>query len=252
MWWRSALTLILVYTLVIVFGGAATESHAQGSRKVLDYLNNNTVIDPAEVERLKEAAGFGSESGESKKKVRSSSTAESRSRIKERKAAKSPPKTRVASKRTTTTTVTATSKGATGSRTNSYKRQRLSLTHAEQPKKKTSEKLFDTNTRKTQKKSPIKFAPSSSSIASKSKNKQAMARATGASTKGKQTASAHRTVTYRAGGRNWSVVSGYEGGEIFYERTRVKNGKKQTVAFKYPPSERKKYDRIIKDLDKAM
>lgn len=203
MWPRRFITLILVYVLTMAAGGTATESQAQRNRKLLDYINNSTVIEPSEVEQLKKEAGFSSDSSQT-----SSSTT------------------------TTTTTTTAPGSPKTSSSSysspfaprgsdlrstaQSYKSHRLSFVNAAKP-----------NERKwvgKEKKSTIKLKP----------------------------AATRRKVAYRAAGPNWSVVSGYEKGQIFYERTRIRNGKKQIVAFRYSPSERKHYDRIIADLDKGM
>lgn len=58
-----------------------------------------------------------------------------------------------------------------------------------------------------------------------------------------------RRVTYRASGNGWNVVSGLEGGNIFWEKTKTVNGKPKTVRFVYPPSEREKYDKLIASVD---
>jgi hypothetical protein len=58
-----------------------------------------------------------------------------------------------------------------------------------------------------------------------------------------------RRITYKADGQGWKVESGYEGGNIFWEKTKIVNGKRKTVRFVYPPSERRKYDRMIANVD---
>ncbi len=59
------------------------------------------------------------------------------------------------------------------------------------------------------------------------------------------TSNTGRRVTYTARGKSWSVISGYEGEKIFYEKTRMIGGKSYKIVFKYLPSERAKYERII-------
>lgn len=58
-----------------------------------------------------------------------------------------------------------------------------------------------------------------------------------------------RRITYKAGGNGWKVESGYEGENIFWEKTKIVDGQRKTVRFLYPPSERRKYARMIANVD---
>lgn len=53
-----------------------------------------------------------------------------------------------------------------------------------------------------------------------------------------------RRVTYRALGRNWFVVSGIEGGRVFYQKTILMNGIFKTFRLEYDEAQRNVYDPI--------
>ncbi|TGQ72623.1 hypothetical protein EN829_009050 [Mesorhizobium sp. M00.F.Ca.ET.186.01.1.1] len=54
------------------------------------------------------------------------------------------------------------------------------------------------------------------------------------------------TVTYSKTGKNWAVVSGLKGGNIFYERRLFgKDGVIRTVWIEYPPTVKSKYDPLV-------
>jgi hypothetical protein len=53
-----------------------------------------------------------------------------------------------------------------------------------------------------------------------------------------------RHVTYRTLGRNWFVVSGTEGGRIFYQKTILVNGIFKTVRLEYDEAQRNIYNPI--------
>lgn len=64
-------------------------------------------------------------------------------------------------------------------------------------------------------------------------------------------------VTYRAGGENWYVLSGFLGQEIFYAR--VENGEtcggtdaRASLQILYPVDERERYDPMIDDLANSL
>jgi hypothetical protein len=54
-------------------------------------------------------------------------------------------------------------------------------------------------------------------------------------------------VTYRQRGRDWNVVSGYRGDEIFYRRVTVACGgtRVHTIELVYPRSDKRKMDAIV-------
>jgi len=53
-----------------------------------------------------------------------------------------------------------------------------------------------------------------------------------------------RVVTYRVLKRDWFVVSGYDGGQIFYEKTLMNNGVIRSMTFVYPERRRGFFDPI--------
>lgn len=58
---------------------------------------------------------------------------------------------------------------------------------------------------------------------------------------------AGETVTYRQRGRDWNVVSGYRGDDIFYRRVSVACGgtRVHTIELNYPRSDKRKMDALV-------
>ena len=60
-----------------------------------------------------------------------------------------------------------------------------------------------------------------------------------------------RVVTYRVLKPTWFVISGYNSGKIFYEKTILKNDAFETFLFEYDESKRKIYDPIVKKISRS-
>jgi hypothetical protein len=58
-------------------------------------------------------------------------------------------------------------------------------------------------------------------------------------------------VTYTAGGRNWMVVSGYRGADIFYEKYSFSGHTVQAFLFRYPIAQRDFYDPIVEAMENS-
>jgi hypothetical protein len=58
-------------------------------------------------------------------------------------------------------------------------------------------------------------------------------------------------VTYSAGGKNWLVVSGYRGGDIFYEKYYFVRGTVQGFSFRYPTADQALYDSIVEAMENS-
>lgn len=56
-------------------------------------------------------------------------------------------------------------------------------------------------------------------------------------------------VTYSPGGRNWLVVSGYRGSDVFYEKYFVKNGIVEGFALEYPIAARDIFDPVVETVE---
>ena len=56
-------------------------------------------------------------------------------------------------------------------------------------------------------------------------------------------------VTYSPEGRNWLVVSGYRGEDIFYEKYFVRDGIVEGFALEYPSSARELFDPIVETVE---
>ncbi|MER9627141.1 hypothetical protein [Mesorhizobium sp. M0296] len=52
-------------------------------------------------------------------------------------------------------------------------------------------------------------------------------------------------ITYSKTGKDWAVLSGIKGGNIFYERRLGKDGVIRTVWIDYPPALKSKYDPLV-------
>ncbi len=52
-------------------------------------------------------------------------------------------------------------------------------------------------------------------------------------------------VTYRRAGKGWAVVSGIEGGDIFYQRFEFSGDTVHSVLLRYPQSMRDRYDPVV-------
>lgn len=59
-------------------------------------------------------------------------------------------------------------------------------------------------------------------------------------------------VTYRKAGDTWVVVSGYRDGKIFYERYIFRGDVIHSVAIRYPPSQRRTYDKLVGPIAKSL
>lgn len=58
-------------------------------------------------------------------------------------------------------------------------------------------------------------------------------------------ATAGRRTTYKVMKADWFVVSGYEGGRIFYRKTLLRNGTFFTFELHYDPADRALYDPLV-------
>lgn len=56
-------------------------------------------------------------------------------------------------------------------------------------------------------------------------------------------------VTYSPEGRNWLVVSGYRGSDIFYEKYFVKDGIIEGFALEYPAAARDVFDPVVETVE---
>lgn len=56
-------------------------------------------------------------------------------------------------------------------------------------------------------------------------------------------------VTYSPEGRNWLVVSGYRGSDIFYEKYFVKDGIVEGFALEYPAAAREVFDAVVETVE---
>jgi hypothetical protein len=57
-------------------------------------------------------------------------------------------------------------------------------------------------------------------------------------------AQAGKTVSYKTIKSNWFVVSGYNGGKIFYQKTMLKNDVLKTFSIEYDESQKSTYDTV--------
>lgn len=55
-----------------------------------------------------------------------------------------------------------------------------------------------------------------------------------------------RSVTYQSAGRDWIVLSGFQGADVYYEKTIFYCGVTATVTLTYPKAEKQAYDAIVK------
>lgn len=60
-----------------------------------------------------------------------------------------------------------------------------------------------------------------------------------------------RVVTYKMLEDNWFVVSGYNAGRIFYQKTLLSGGVFKTFILEYDESEKARYDAIAKRIEKS-
>lgn len=60
-----------------------------------------------------------------------------------------------------------------------------------------------------------------------------------------------RSVTYNPGGRNWFVLSGYKGDDIYYQKVMYSCGGQVVTAFglSYPAAQRHVYDPIVERIE---
>ena len=61
----------------------------------------------------------------------------------------------------------------------------------------------------------------------------------------------YENVTYSPRGERWLVVSGYRGGNVFYEKFFVINGTVQAFFFEYPRAQRAIYDPLVEILENS-
>jgi hypothetical protein len=57
-----------------------------------------------------------------------------------------------------------------------------------------------------------------------------------------------RDVTYKTRGENWFVVSGYQGNDIFYTKTILRDGKYKVLSIRYDLSLKPKFDPIVAEI----
>lgn len=60
-----------------------------------------------------------------------------------------------------------------------------------------------------------------------------------------------KVVTYKMMADNWFVVSGYNSGRIFYQKTMLSSGELKTFILEYDESQKEIYDPIAKRLEKS-
>jgi hypothetical protein len=56
--------------------------------------------------------------------------------------------------------------------------------------------------------------------------------------------------TYKTRGKNYFVVSGYEGDQIFYQKTLIRGGKARSFLMKYPRAEKAKWQKANEALER--
>jgi hypothetical protein len=59
----------------------------------------------------------------------------------------------------------------------------------------------------------------------------------------------YESVTYSPQGRNWLVVSGYRGSDIFYEKYFVNDGIVEGFALEYPADARRVFDPVVETVE---
>jgi hypothetical protein len=59
----------------------------------------------------------------------------------------------------------------------------------------------------------------------------------------------YQYVTYSPEGRNWLVVSGYRGADIFYEKFFLAGGTVQGFSIQYPADQRATYDPVVEAIE---
>jgi len=74
----------------------------------------------------------------------------------------------------------------------------------------------------------------------------------GDQTRGKNGASLDRKVTFKRLAKNWFVVSGSSGENIFYEKTILEGNVFITVAFSYPAAAKTSWDPILATVSKSL
>ncbi|HEY9668779.1 MAG TPA: hypothetical protein V6C91_18365 [Coleofasciculaceae cyanobacterium] len=60
-----------------------------------------------------------------------------------------------------------------------------------------------------------------------------------------------RVVTYKTHGNDWFVVSGYENGKVFYNKTILRNGDFKVLEIQYKKSLQPKFDSIAAEISKS-
>ncbi len=60
-----------------------------------------------------------------------------------------------------------------------------------------------------------------------------------------------KVVTYRVLKNNWFVISGYNSGKVFYQKTILNNDQFKTFLFEYDENMKKIYDPIIKHISSS-
>ncbi len=60
-----------------------------------------------------------------------------------------------------------------------------------------------------------------------------------------------RVVTYKTRGDSWFVVSGYEDGKVFYNKTILRNGDFKVLDIRYNKSLKSKFDPIVAEIAKS-
>ncbi len=60
-----------------------------------------------------------------------------------------------------------------------------------------------------------------------------------------------RVVTYKTRGDDWFVVSGYEDGKVFYNKTILRNGDFKVLDIRYNKSLKSKFDPIVAEISKS-
>jgi hypothetical protein len=60
------------------------------------------------------------------------------------------------------------------------------------------------------------------------------------------------TMSYRAGGKSWFVLSGRQGGEIRYTKVIERCGAAHSIFFRYPASQKRRYDPIVSRVSSSL
>ncbi len=60
------------------------------------------------------------------------------------------------------------------------------------------------------------------------------------------------TMSYRAGGRGWFVLSGRQGGEIRYTKVIERCGAAHSIFLRYPASQKRRYDPIVSRISSTL